>query len=106
MSDLPDEVMNRAVEAASKEMLGKKITPPDHLNTLRDGIQAAVPVIVEAAVKEERERIKAVLTSEEMADLLFDLYEANEDRHRFGNLAMGAALRRAALSVIDEGKEA
>lgn len=93
MSDLPDEVMDRAVEAAMHRidaLLAVGKVP----NLVDDLIRAAAPVLIEA----ERERIKA---RTEAARVAFELaYNGIPSHAQALDRAIKAAV--AALSVIDE----
>lgn len=101
MSDLPDEAMDRAVEAARSAYaygvarytttMGGREDNTEWIASLRwkDAIREVAPVLIEA----ERERIKARIEA---------VLDAPGGRDGAG---FEAGLE-AALSVIDEGKEA
>lgn len=107
MSDLPDEVMNRAVEAASRGA----INDMESLVISRLMIEAAAPILIEA----ERERIKARIEAQagkhdKWAEIDEKASRTSEDDYfksesfsmRAAHHRIRAETLRAALSVIDK----
>ena len=105
MSDLPDEVMNRAVEAARSAyaygvtryttIKGGREDNTEWVESLqwKDAIREAAPVLMEA----ERERIKARI--EKYAEMEEEIAEDYTSPDYGRGIVAGY---RAALSVIDE----
>ena len=101
MSDLPDEVMDRAVEAVDNDPVAQGVAGWD--DQVEAVIRAAAPVLIKA----EREGIRARIQG--VADRLDEERRTYEQtRHAELVVEVKRELKgvRSALSAIDEGKEA